>query len=109
MWAIVATVADEFGPLPPMKISRVGLGAGDRDMKEQANLLRLILGESNGHIVSDQVWVLETNLDDISGEIVGHTTTKLLSPAAETVGRYWLLVVNVLTWNSVPSGAPVAS
>ncbi|HZL88208.1 MAG TPA: nickel pincer cofactor biosynthesis protein LarC, partial [Pirellulaceae bacterium] len=80
--AIVATVADEFGPLPPMKIARVGLGAGDRDMKEQANLLRLILGEADGHVVSDQVWVLETNLDDISGEIIGHTTTKLLEAGA---------------------------
>ena len=80
--AIVATVADEFGPLPPMKISRVGLGAGDRDMKEQANLLRLILGEADGQTISDQVWVLETNLDDISGEIIGHTTTKLLEAGA---------------------------
>src|SRR5687768_4597157 len=80
--AIVATVADEFGPLPPMKMTRIGLGAGDRDMKEQANLLRLILGEAEGHVVSDQVWVLETNLDDISGEIVGHTTTKLLEAGA---------------------------
>jgi uncharacterized protein (TIGR00299 family) protein len=80
--AIVATVADEFGPLPPMKIGRVGLGAGDRDMKEQANLLRLILGEADGHVVSDQIWVLETNLDDISGEIIGHTTTKLLEDGA---------------------------
>jgi pyridinium-3,5-bisthiocarboxylic acid mononucleotide nickel chelatase len=80
--AIVATVADEFGPLPPMRIGRVGLGAGDRDLKEQANLLRLILGEADGHVVSDQVWVLETNLDDISGEIIGHTTTKLLEAGA---------------------------
>src|SRR4029078_875416 len=54
----------------------------DRDMKEQANLLRLILGEANEHIVSDQVWVLETNLDDISGEIVGHCTTKLFEAGA---------------------------
>jgi uncharacterized protein (TIGR00299 family) protein len=80
--AIVATVADDFGPLPPMKIARVGLGAGDRDMQEQANLLRLILGEADGHVVSDQIWVLETNLDDISGEIIGHTTTKLLEAGA---------------------------
>ncbi len=80
--AIVATVADEFGPLPAMKMTKIGLGAGDRDMKEQANLLRLILGEADGHVVSDQVWVLETNLDDISGEIIGHTTTKLLEAGA---------------------------
>ena len=44
--AIVKTVADEFGPLPPMTIQTIGLGAGDRDMKEQANILRLIVGEA---------------------------------------------------------------
>lgn len=80
--AIVATVADEFGPLPPMKMQTIGLGAGDRDMKEQANLLRLIIGEAEQNIISDQVWVLETNLDDVSGEIVGHCTAKLFEAGA---------------------------
>jgi uncharacterized protein (TIGR00299 family) protein len=80
--AIVATVADEFGPLPAMKIRTIGLGAGDRDLKEQPNLLRLIVGEADEHVLSDQVWVLETNLDDISGEVIGHCTTKLLEAGA---------------------------
>src|SRR6476469_5847413 len=80
--AIVATVADEFGPLPAMKMQTIGLGSGDRDMKEQANLLRLIIGEAEEGLVSDQVWVLETNLDDISGEIVGHCTAKLFEAGA---------------------------
>jgi uncharacterized protein (TIGR00299 family) protein len=80
--AIVETVADEFGPLPPMTIQTIGLGAGDRDMKEQANILRLILGEAGNGLVSDQVWVLETNLDDISGEIIGHCTARLFEAGA---------------------------
>ncbi len=80
--AIVKTVADEFGPLPAMTIHTIGLGAGDRDLKEQPNILRLIVGESAGAIVGDQVWVLETNLDDISGEIIGHTTAKLFEAGA---------------------------
>ncbi len=80
--AIVATVCDEFGPLPAMKMQTIGLGAGDRDMPEQANLLRLILGEAEPALASDQVWVMETNLDDISGEIIGHATTKLLEAGA---------------------------
>ena len=75
--AIVATVADEFGPLPPMTMQTIGLGAGDRDMKEQANLLRLIVGDAATGCASDQIWVLETNLDDVSGEIIGHCTAKL--------------------------------
>jgi pyridinium-3,5-bisthiocarboxylic acid mononucleotide nickel chelatase len=80
--AIVKTVADEFGPLPPMTIEMIGFGAGDRDLKEQPNVLRLIVGQSNGEVASDQIWVLETNLDDISGEVVGHTTSKLFEAGA---------------------------
>jgi uncharacterized protein (TIGR00299 family) protein len=80
--AIVKTVADEFGPLPSMTIETIGLGAGDRDLKEQPNLLRLIVGQANGPLASDLVTVLETNLDDISGEVMGHTTTKLFEAGA---------------------------
>ncbi|HEY2411887.1 MAG TPA: nickel pincer cofactor biosynthesis protein LarC [Pirellulaceae bacterium] len=75
--AIVKTVADEFGPLPAMTMETIGFGAGDRDLKEQANVLRLIIGQSSDCIASDQIWMLETNLDDISGEIIGHTSAKL--------------------------------
>jgi len=80
--AIVKTVADEFGPLPAVTIQTIGLGAGDRDLKEQPNVLRLIVGEAGDGLVSDQIWVLETNLDDISGEIIGHTTAKLFEAGA---------------------------
>src|SRR4029079_17806988 len=80
--AIVKTVADDFGPLPAMTIETIGFGAGDRDLKEQPNVLRLILGQSSGEMASDVVWVLETNLDDISGEVVGHTTAKLFEAGA---------------------------
>ncbi|HZN36602.1 MAG TPA: nickel pincer cofactor biosynthesis protein LarC [Pirellulaceae bacterium] len=80
--AIVKTVADEFGPLPAMTIQTIGLGAGDRDLKEQPNVLRLILGEAAGGMATDQIWVLETNLDDISGEIIGHTTARLFEAGA---------------------------
>jgi len=80
--AIVKTVADEFGPLPPMTMETIGFGAGDRDLKEQPNVLRLIIGEAADKMASDMVWVLETNLDDISGEVIGHTTAKLFEAGA---------------------------
>ncbi|MFO0885749.1 MAG: LarC family nickel insertion protein [Pirellulales bacterium] len=70
--AIMATVADQFGPLPAMTISSIGWGAGDKDFREQPNLLRLIVGETADAYQQDRVWVLETNLDDISGEVIGH-------------------------------------
>jgi len=80
--AIVKTVADEFGPLPPMTMQTIGFGASDRDLKEQPNVLRLIIGESNGQIGSDAVWVLETNLDDINPEILGHFVEQALAAGA---------------------------
>lgn len=80
--AIVKTVADEFGPLPPLVIEQIGLGAGDRDFKQQPNILRLIIGSADEKLVSDQIWALETNLDDISGEVIGYCTSKLLESGA---------------------------
>lgn len=80
--AIVATLVDEFGPLPPMKIETIGYGAGDRDLEEQANLVRLMIGQAVDKTGNDRVTVLETNLDDISGEIIGHTSQMLLQSGA---------------------------
>ncbi len=80
--AIAATIADSFGPLPAIKMTRIGYGAGGKELKEQPNLLRLILGEVETQPLADQVEVLETSLDDISGEIIGHTMAKLFDAGA---------------------------
>jgi uncharacterized protein (DUF111 family) len=80
--AILAVMADSFGPLPAMTVRRIGCGAGQRELEEQPNLLRLLLGETADVPVADRVWILETNLDDIAGEIVGHTTARLLEAGA---------------------------
>jgi uncharacterized protein (TIGR00299 family) protein len=81
--AILTTVVEAFGPLPPMTIEAIGLGAGTKDLPGQANLLRLFVGqmETSG-ASSDRVWVLETNLDDLPGEVVGHATTLLMAAGA---------------------------
>jgi hypothetical protein len=80
--AIVATVVHEFGPLPEMTIQQIGYGAGTKDFPGRANVLRLFVGEADVSAASDQVVVLETNLDDVSGEIVGYTKRKLLEAGA---------------------------
>jgi uncharacterized protein (TIGR00299 family) protein len=80
--AIVATVADQFGPLPGIRIETIGYGAGDRDLAEQPNIARLMVGEADDRPAADQVWVLETNLDDLSGEIIGHCTARLAEAGA---------------------------
>ncbi len=65
--AILSALADGFGPLPDMQISRIGYGAGHRDLSEQANLLRVLIGTSMAD-ASDEVVLLETNVDDMTGE-----------------------------------------
>ena len=80
--AIVATLVDEFGQVPPMSIESIGYGAGQRDLDQQANLLRLMVGEANDSVAAEQLWMLETNLDDITGELIGHCTERLLTAGA---------------------------
>lgn len=80
--AIVATMAEAFGPLPAMTVESIGLGAGTRDLPGQANVLRLFVGTVALSPDADRVWVLETNLDDLPGELVGYTLEQLLSAGA---------------------------
>jgi pyridinium-3,5-bisthiocarboxylic acid mononucleotide nickel chelatase len=66
-----------------MTIQSIGYGAGDNDFAEQPNVLRLLVGEaSDATIPQDVVWVLETNLDDVSGELIGHCSTRLAEAGA---------------------------
>ena len=85
--AIVATLADQFGGVPAMRIHTIGYGAGTRDLEEQPNLLRLLVGESDEPLgdpawQDDQVWVLETNLDDVPGEWIAYCAQCLLEAGA---------------------------
>jgi uncharacterized protein (TIGR00299 family) protein len=80
--AILTTVAESFGPLPAMTVEAIGLGAGTRDLPDLGNILRLFVGQVALPAGSDRVWVLESNLDDLPGEVVGYATTKLLEAGA---------------------------
>jgi uncharacterized protein (TIGR00299 family) protein len=80
--AIVATVAERFGPLPALTVEAVGIGAGTRETPGQANVLRLFVGTVDLPADGDRVWMLETNLDDLPGEVVGYTTLKLMEAGA---------------------------
>jgi len=80
--AIVAALADSFGPVPAMAIKKIGYGAGQRDLPSQPNLLRLLVGETASETSQEHIWVLETNLDDVSGELIGFTSERLLASGA---------------------------
>ncbi|MBU1567292.1 MAG: nickel pincer cofactor biosynthesis protein LarC [Proteobacteria bacterium] len=81
--ALIATLADSFGPLPPLTISATGYGAGSRILSNgQPNLLRLIIGESADVAECQVVEVIETNLDDWSPEGFPHLTELLFARGA---------------------------
>jgi hypothetical protein len=65
-----------------MTIDSIGYGAGTKDFPDRANVLRLVVGTSAASGPIDQVFVLETNLDDLSGEIIGYAKQKLLAAGA---------------------------
>ena len=62
--ALVAELVDEWATLPPMRVERVGTGAGGRDPEQLPNVVRLVLGEPGGAAAPSPV-VLETNVDDL--------------------------------------------
>lgn len=80
--AIVKTMADSFGPLPPMTISGVGYGAGTMTFPERANVLRIFVGTAQQDATIQYVTLLETNVDDVSGEVIGHTRERLTAEGA---------------------------
>lgn len=67
--ALIATLADRFGPLPPLEVEKVGYGAGERNPSELPNLLRIILGRDPDLISHEGLIMLETNIDDMNPEI----------------------------------------
>lgn len=80
--AILATLVHEFGNLPALTIEKIGYGAGTRDIPGRANMLRMFLGRSEASPERDLVTLLETNLDDVSGEIIGHASERLRESGA---------------------------
>ncbi|MEN6366621.1 MAG: nickel pincer cofactor biosynthesis protein LarC [Thermoguttaceae bacterium] len=82
--ALLATLAQRFGPPPAMTIERIGCGAGRKDFLDRPNLLRLLVGPSTDAPTDDSqpVTVLETNLDDTTGELIGYCIAKIWDAGA---------------------------
>jgi pyridinium-3,5-bisthiocarboxylic acid mononucleotide nickel chelatase len=83
--AILAALAEGFGPPPPMVPERIGYGAGEKDFAEVPNLLRLVLGEASGAAevaAEDEVLSIETQVDDMNPELLGFLMERLLDAGA---------------------------
>ncbi|MCA9083712.1 MAG: nickel pincer cofactor biosynthesis protein LarC [Planctomycetaceae bacterium] len=80
--AIVRTLADSFGPMPAMTIEQVGYGCGTMVFSERANILRLFVGTACVPANTEFINLLETNVDDVSGEVIGYVRRKLMDASA---------------------------
>jgi uncharacterized protein (TIGR00299 family) protein len=75
--AILTSLSAGFGDIPEMRIEGVGYGIGDKVFGEMPNVLRMILGEGEGAWEGNRVWVVETDIDDMSPEICGYLMERL--------------------------------
>lgn len=80
--AILKTFSCGFGGFPPMKILKVGYGAGSADIQGHPNLLRAIIGERTDAFRTDTVTVLETNIDDMSPHAYEYLMERVLEAGA---------------------------
>jgi hypothetical protein len=82
--AIVASQAGRFERWPSLSPLAIGWGAGTRTLPDRLNALRVVLGEPATKSVSDEAghYVIEANLDDATGELVGHAIARLLEAGA---------------------------
>ncbi len=90
--AIACTLAAQFGAMPPLKIASIGYGAGDREIQEHANVLRVLIGETTGAKEATTVAVIEANIDDCTPQVLGYTMDRLLKSGALDVTMSPLLM-----------------
>lgn len=90
--ALLAALVDRWGPLPSMRISSQGFGAGTNELQSRPNLTQVVIGELDDTALGagQPVVLLETNLDDVTGEVLAHTVTALLDAGAHDA---WLTPV----------------
>lgn len=80
--AIISELATEFTVMPTMTVQKIGWGAGKKDLKIP-NVLKVYLGEMEETLEEKQeIAVMETNIDDTTGEILGYTAEKLMQNGA---------------------------
>lgn len=89
--AILATVCTESRTMPSMRIANSGYGAGTFDPEGFPNVCRSIIGtteqsvadaQPNSNFAAETVCVLETNLDDISPQVLGFAVEQLFDAGA---------------------------
>jgi uncharacterized protein (TIGR00299 family) protein len=86
--ALLAEFAESFGPMRGLVAEKIGFGLGARDNQTRPNVLRAVLGKSEGGTAASNDWeidtiaVIETNLDDVNAEVLGHFVERAFGAGA---------------------------
>ena len=82
--AIITTVCTDYGAIPEMTLLLAGYGAGTRQYEKFPNALRVLIGEASDFAGSsdERLWMIETNMDDISPQILGHVMERAFALGA---------------------------
>lgn len=99
--ALISSLAAGFGPMPEIQISKTGVGAGDRDFKEQPNILRIFIGAKAGKkqregdrdqgrgvlqyartSTEETITIIETNIDDMNPQVYEYVMDRLFKAGA---------------------------
>jgi len=80
--ALLTSLAASFGTMPSMTIERLGYGVGTRNLSDRPNLLRIMIGSDAERGRLDTVVLLESNLDDMSPELLGYLMDLLFEAGA---------------------------
>ena len=79
---LVTSYARRFGPLPAMRVERVGYGAGDRDFPSTPNVLRVLIGEAAAAAATERIVVIECEIDDMNPQLFGALMDRLYAAGA---------------------------
>ncbi|MCP5005553.1 MAG: nickel pincer cofactor biosynthesis protein LarC [Planctomycetes bacterium] len=80
--AILTTLGENVKMCPEIALSEIGYGVGSREIPQIPNMLRVMVGETASLYEADEVWVVETNIDDMSGEHLGNLLEEILNAGA---------------------------
>jgi len=82
--AILAHFAKPVEAFPQGRVISIGYGAGDSDLAGP-NVLQGVISELDSYLITDMIEMLETNADDVSGEVLGNLFEELLAMGARDV------------------------
>jgi uncharacterized protein (TIGR00299 family) protein len=79
---LLAELTESPAASPPFTVAQTGYGAGDKDFPGRPNCLQVVLGAAGEETQGEQVFEIETNLDDLSPQVIGYTVEQLLRQGA---------------------------